>query len=188
MKKFLYMLLLLSAPISASDKELEEAREAAPKHITDHAGYMVWGGNKFVLKHKGTNGFICLVLRDSMGRYEPTCLNPPAMKSIFPVYEYQTQMLQSGMSIEVIYKNIEDKFRANEFSAPEPGTLVYMMSHRNKYYDHFSDRLVNVPPHIMIYTPKLNPEQLGFNGKNGLPGYYDEYPHLGVIHVNVSGE
>ena len=186
MRKYLYLLLLFSFSILANENEVEEAREGAPNHITDHASYMVWSEDKFITRIEGTNGFVCLVLRDAKGRFEPTCLNEPAMKSVFPVYSYQTLMLQKGISIQEIYKNIEAKHQSDEFPYPEPGALVYMMSPRNTFYDHFNERLVDVSPHVMLYIPKINNEKLGLNGKNGLPVYYDEYPHLGVIHINTS--
>ena len=178
-------LILFSSLAKASESELIDAAEGAPKHITAYASYMVWSGDKFVQKLKGSNEFVCLVLQDSKGRFEPTCLNRAAMKSVFPVYEYQTQLLQKGEDISDIHKAIESKFKQGEFEAPLPGALVYMMSKRNKFYDHFNQRLVNVGPHIMLYLPKQSESSLGLNGENGLPGFYNEYPHMSVIHIST---
>ncbi len=188
MRKILYLFLFFSASVVALEKEILEAKEAAPIHIVERASFMVWKKSKFVEVVKGSNNFVCLVLRDAKGRYEPSCLNGAAMEAVFPVYEYQTKMLQLGNSIEAIYKNIEAMHKEGVFPSPKPGALVYMMSPRNKFFDHFGGNLVDVPPHLMLYTPKINSEDLGFNGKLGLPHYYDEYPHLGVIHINTSGE
>ena len=167
----------------AYETELKDAAEGAPKHITKNASYMVWSGDKYVSKLKGSNEFVCLVLRDSKGRFEPSCLNMAAMKSVFPIYEYEAQLLQKGKNISDIHNAIEEKFKQGYFEIPSPGAIVYMMSKRNKFYNHFEQKLVDVGPHIMLYLPKINESSLGLNGQDGLPRFYNEYPHLSVIHI-----
>ncbi|WP_462163728.1 hypothetical protein [Pseudoalteromonas xiamenensis] len=186
MKFPLLTLLLISTKLFAYTGEIQDAREGAPAHISAKASIMTWNDGKFAVAEQGENDFVCLVLRDEQGRFEPSCLNRAAMTAIFPVFEYQTQMLSKGIHIEQIYKKIEEKYQSGEFLTPEAGALVYMMSPRNKFYDHFNQRLMEVKPHIMLYTPRLDPAQLGLNNKDGLPGYYNEYPHLGVVHIQTT--
>lgn len=178
-------LVVYSHVTLAYEAELEDAAEAAPQHITENASYMIWGGDKYVSKITGTNEFVCLVLRDGKGRFEPSCLNKAAMKSIFPVYEFEAQMLQNGKNISDIHKAIEERFKQGQFEAPAPGALVYMMSKRNRFYNHFEQKLVDISPHIMLYLPKVGQSSLGLNGHDGLPGFYNEYPHLSVIHIGI---
>lgn len=177
--------LLLPACAFGYETELPDAEEGAPKHITKNATFMVWAGDQYVTKVKGTNEFACLVLRDKKGRFEPSCLNKAAIESVLPVYEYQTKLLQQGREISDIHKKIEEKFNKGEFISPSPGALVYMMSKRNKFYNHFEKKLEDVAPHIMLYFPKIDGNSLGFNGAQGLPGFYNEYPHLSVIHIHA---
>lgn len=179
------ILVIFSQLALAYETELEDAAEAAPKHISKSASYMVWSGGKYVLKLKGSNEFVCLVLRDDKGRFEPSCLNKAAMKSVFPVYEYEAQILQKGNNIADIHKAIERRFKQGQFKAPMPGALVYMMSKRNKFYNHFEQKLMDISPHIMLYLPKVSESSLGLNGQDGLPGFYNEYPHLSVIHIGA---
>ena len=187
MRAFIILVTLIFPCFAYSiESELEQAKEAAPIHITSNASYMVWESAHFVTKVQGSNGFVCLVLKDPQGRYEPSCLNQKAMKSIFPIYEYQTKLLYQGKNIDTIYKNIAEKVKAGEFILPDHGTLVYMMSPKNKFYRHRQGKLIDVPPHIMLYHPKIDSDSLGFNGKNGLPMFYDEYPHLSVIHIHTN--
>ncbi len=171
------------------EQEITAAREAAPLNVTKEASYRVWENDRFVQKIKGTNEFVCLVLTDEKGRYEPSCLNQAAMHSVYPVYEYQTRQLARGMSIQNIYKNIKAMSVNQTLPAPDPGALVYMMSSKNKFYDHFSQKLIDVEPHVMLYLPKLNASSLGLTLENynqyGLPMFYDEYPHLSVVHINT---
>jgi hypothetical protein len=178
-------LVLISAQPDSFHKEVEEAKEGAPPHITDNASYFVWKNNNFTEVIKGSNEFTCLVLRDPQGRYEPSCLNEAAMKSVFPVYLYQTQALYEGKSIHEIYAEIEAHANTERFPVPEPGALVYMMSPKNKFYNHWDNKLIDIEPHIMLYYPTLKAESLGFTTQ-GLPGFYDEYPHLSVIHIHTN--
>ena len=172
----------------AKNAEIEQAKEAAPEHITKNASFMVWEEDRFTLVKKGSNEFVCLVLTDGQGRYEPSCLNAAAMKSVFPVYEYQAKMLIKGVAIEKIYKEIESESNTSKFPSPSPGALVYMMSPKNKFYDHFNGKLMAIKPHIMLYFPVIKEQSLGFNNKNGLPMFYNEYPHLSVVHIHTEKE
>lgn len=107
------------------------------------------------------------------------------MQSVLPVYEYQTAQLAKGINIKAIHANIETMARIGTFKAPAPGALVYMMAPDNKYYDHFSNTLMDISPHIMLYYPTLDKNELGFNNDNGGPMLYDEYPHLSVVHIHT---
>ncbi len=186
MKVFAIITILLFPIISfGSEQDVSDAKEAAPVHITQDASFLIWSGDKYITATSGSNGFICLVLKDPKGRFEPSCLNKAAAESVLPVYEYQTNLLQDGEDILGIYKKIEERFKKGEFLPPAPGAIVYMMSKHNKFYNHFESKLVDVAPHIMLYFPKLDKQATGLNGKNGLPGLYNEYPHLSVIHIHT---
>lgn len=187
MNKLFVFLLLFNIALRAysSDNEIEQAKEAAPSHITEHASYMVWDKNRFVRKLKGTNEFVCMVVKDGKGRYEPSCFNRAAMKAVFPVYEYQAKLLAQGKTIQEIHDKIKKKSMSKYFPAPEPGAIVYMMSKNNKYYDYFNNKLMDIPPHIMLYFPKIKASSLEFSGEKGLPMFYDEYPHLSVVHIHT---
>ena len=188
MKGIVKVTLFFLSVFSFADKaEFDMAREAAPDHITKDASYMIWQKDRFVKKVSGTNGFTCFVLRDNKGRYEPSCLNKAAMKSVLPVYNYQTKMLQEEVNIKTIYEGIEKRANSGVFPKPEPGAVVYMMSPKNKFYDHFNSKLLDIAPHIMLYFPKIDERSLGFNNKDGLPMFYHEYPHLSVIHIDTDG-
>ena len=188
MNKLFAILFLISSSTFATKQsiELEQAKEAAPAHITKDASYMVWQKNHFELVVKGTGEFVCLVLHDPQGRYEPSCLNQAAMKAVFPVYEFQTKQLYQGVAFEKILEEIKKFGGTERFPKPEPGALVYMMSPKNKFYDPFGKKLLDIAPHVMLYYPKIKAESLGFNNQDGLPMFYDEYPHLSVIHIHTS--
>lgn len=174
-----------STVLSASD-EVEAARLGAPLEISEEASISVWKNNKYVEVIKGTNEFTCLVWADHLGTYEPSCFNKEAMQAILPVYEFQRRSLAHGADIKEIHNQIKSKFEQGEFSYPNAGALVYMMHSNNKFFNHFEKKLIDVPPHIMLYYPRLKRESLKLNGKLGLPHFYSDYHHLSVIHVKTS--
>ena len=186
MKKRLLGLLFMTYGVFASNSELLTAKQGAPAHISDNASLMVWEDGEYKTKVKGSNEFSCLIWADEQGTFEPSCFNAAAIEAVLPVYQYQRKMLEKGMKIEDIHSNIAKKAETGHFPSPQPGAVVYMMSKQNKFYDHFGNRLVNVKPHLMLYSSKLNAESLEFNGKEGLPGFYSDYPHLSVIHIHTS--
>ena len=182
------LLFMLPAVTFADNSEIAAAREGAPKHVSENARILVWQGGRYVEKVKGSNDFTCLVWADKQGTFEPSCLNTAATKAILPLYEFQRSMLEKNQSIDAIHSNIAKKAQLGEFSAPEPGAVVYMMSQRNKFYLHGKGELVSVEPHIMLYYPKLEQRTLGFNGKEGLPGFYSDFPHVSVVHIPTNGK
>lgn len=187
MKHFVLYLLVLPNLVFADNSELAAAREGAPQHISANASIMVWEKGRYKLKLKGTNSFTCIVWSNHHGTYEPTCMNSAAKAAVLPVYELQRQMLEKHIAIQDIHATIAEKAERGELPLPEPGAVVYMMSNKNKYYDHFGKKLSGVEPHIMLYYPRLKQSDLGFNGKDGLPGFYNDFPHLSVVHIQTQG-
>ena len=181
------VMLVVSVTASATNQEIQAAREGAPSHVSDEASVMVWENGKYVTKVQGTNKFVCLMWADKQGTFEPSCFNQAAMKAVFPVYQFQRDMLEKGVGIRDIHQQISQKAKTGEFPSPEPGAVVYMMSKRNKFFNHFGQQLYDVEPHIMLYFPKLEGSSLGFTGKNGLPDFYSDYPHLSVVHIHEGG-
>ena len=187
MKYFLLLLIGLCQIASGNSNEIAIAKEGAPSHISDNASILVWEKGRYIIKVKGSNEFLCFVSADKQGTFEPTCINEVARKAILPVYEFQRRMLEQKMDIMEIHNKISNKSKKGEFISPEPSAVVYMMSERNKFYDHFGRKLMTVEPHIMLYIPKVEAGSLGFNGENGLPMFYSDFPHLSVIHVHTVG-
>ena len=175
----------LNARDISHEEEIAMARESAPPRITDDASVMAWQDGRYVEISEGSNEFTCLVLRDAFGRFEPSCFNQAALDAVLPVYEYQTRALEKGRSITEIHTEISRRAENGELPQVQPGALVYMMSPRNRYYNFWTKELVDVPPHIMLYYPKLEQTDLCFDGEDGLPNFFMEYPHLSVVHITT---
>ncbi|MGK0299024.1 MAG: hypothetical protein ACI9XC_002650 [Gammaproteobacteria bacterium] len=166
-------------------QEINFAAEGAPKHITDEASYLKFVNGKFESIKKGTNNFTCFVVREPKGRYEPSCLNEEAMRSVFPTYELQMNLLYSGLSYEETYKRTELAFKNTQIPTAEVGSLVYMMSPNNKFYNQSTEKLERSPVHQMYYYPKL--QDSTFSIKDGPPWLWQGFPHMSALIVVVPG-
>ena len=138
--KVLHILLLslLAMPLLASkfsDSEIiAMASEGAPDDITSKATIMKFDNDQFRTIRKGKNNFTCMVISDPQGRYEPSCFNKEAMRSVFSTYEFQMRQLYEGKTHEVVNQEIQEEFKKGHLPTAETGALVYMMSPNNKMF------------------------------------------------------
>lgn len=162
-------------------QEITYASEAAPKHITDSASFVMFRGVTFKTIKKGSNNFTCLVLRNPNGRFEPACLNKQAMETVLPTFEYHTARLYAGVSTKQVMDEITKKFEADELPTAETGALVYMMSPNNRAYIEESAELISFPPHQMYFMPRLSADVFSLEDSTfspGSPWLFQEYPHM----------
>lgn len=183
-------LVSLAAMVDAmTDQEKQEityASEAAPKHITDSASFVMFESGKFKIIKKGSNNFTCLVMRNPNGRFEPACLNKQAMESVLPTFEYHTVRLYAGVSTKRVMDEIAKKFEKDELPTAETGALVYMMSPNNRAYLEESGELISFPPHQMYFMPRLSADVFSLEESTfspGSPWLFQEYPHMSSLIV-----
>jgi len=182
------LLSLLAMPTLAStfsDSEIiAMAREGAPDHITSRATIMKFDNGQFREIHKGKNNFTCMVISDPQGRYEPSCFNKEAMRSVFATYQFQMKQLYEGKTHEIVNQEIQDEFNKGRLPTAETGALVYMMSPHNKMFVPSIKKLVRTPVHHMYYYPKLANETFSLSGKS--ISIWQGYPHLTALIVVVA--
>lgn len=177
---------MVQGQASTDAEEIAFASEAAPAHITSQANFMAFRDGKFETILQGTNNFTCLVVRDLNGRFEPSCFNQPAMESVFHTYELEMQLLYDGHAHPEVMQAIEEASQSEKIPSAAPGSLVYMMSPNNKFYDYNRERLGNSPIHQMYYFPKLSDET--FSLSSGPIFLWQGYPHLTAVIVVVGND
>lgn len=181
------LLLVMPEANALSDEDKQEityASEAAPNHISDFATFLKFRDGTFQTIKKGSNNFTCLVMRNPNGRFEPACLNKPAMETVLPTFEYHTARLYAGVSTEHVMNEIANKFAVNELPTASVGALVYMMSKNNQAYLEDTDQLISFPPHQMYFMPKLSNEVFSLPDSQfspGSPWLFQEYPHMSSL-------
>ena len=167
------------------DAEIALARTAAPASISRDAEIMVMGQKNFEIAVHGTNGFVCVVGRAFAGpvnnpefwnpkNRSPICLNPPAVRSLWPYAVKQTGMALAGATKEQITEAIRTAVAKKELGAPETGSMAYMMSKEAYLTDRGSHNLA----HVMFELPR-----------NGVfkddPDYFVSWDPAPVIEFNV---
>ncbi|MGA7523897.1 MAG: hypothetical protein WBW84_15705 [Acidobacteriaceae bacterium] len=155
------------------DDEIALARSATPVSISSEAEVMVLGHNGYETVVRGTNGFLCVVERSWGAGTEnpefwnprvrsPVCFNPPAARSMAPVYLMKSKLVLAGKSKAQIVQAVDSAFETKELPALEPGAMAYMMS-RQQY---LSDAAQRWHPHLMFFVPGDAAKSWGGN----LPG------------------
>lgn len=115
--------------------EIALARSAAPASISGSAQILVLGKRGYEAAVKGSNGFVCLVVRSWDMSFDnpefwnpkirvPQCFNAAAARSVLPRYLERTRWVLAGESIAGMRARPE----AQKRWVPEPGSVCYMMS------------------------------------------------------------
>lgn len=166
--------------LMARDAEIALARSAAPEEISRDATVLVMGRDGFETAVKGSNGFVCMVQRVGSGAIDwpefwspkiraAECLNPPAARSMVPIYELKTRLALAGDAPEEIYNKVEAAFSHGDLPALEPGAMSYMMSKDSYLTDH-TDAGSHAMAHVMFYVPIVDPATWGASRPNSPVG------------------
>jgi hypothetical protein len=145
--------------IPDKDAEIELARTAAPKSISDAAEVMVLGRDGYTTAVKGTNGFLCLVERSWGAAADepdfwnpkvrsPICFNPPAAKTFAPIFLMKTKLVLAGKSKQELVQAVSSALDKKELPALESGAMCYMLSKQQ----YLNDRGMSWHPHVMVFV------------------------------------
>src|SRR3984957_16883926 len=142
--------------------EIALARSAAPESVSHDAEILVLGPHGYETAVKGKNGFVCVVERSWGAGFDdqefwnfknrsPICFNPPAARSVLPVYMFRTKMVLEGRSKAQMIDSIKAAFDKKELPVPAPGAMCYMMSKEAYLTDSGSHNLA----HLMFEVPLM---------------------------------
>ncbi len=176
--------------MGSRSREIGLARSAAPAAIANRAAVMVLGSHGYFTAAKGTNGFVCLVVRswdhsldaNSASFWDPKfrapfCLNAAA-RSVLQHYLLRTRWVIAGESRRQISARDNTEWATGRFQQPQPGALCYMMSRRGNLGDG--------PwyPHVMFYLPHARASSWGAN-LHGVPIVASTGRHTTIFMVLV---
>jgi hypothetical protein len=173
--------------------EIALARTAAPPSISGDAEVIVLTSHGFESAAKGTNGFVCVVLRSWSADTDdpvfwnpkvrgPACLNAAAAKSQIPILQLRTKSVFASQSKEQMLQELKAGFEKKELLEPEAGSMCYMLSPQG----YLNDSAGYWHPHLMFYLPLADPAEWGAN-LDGSPsiGFKDPADHLTLYMVPV---
>jgi hypothetical protein len=122
-------------------QEIALARSAAPASIAAHADVMVLDRHGYVTAVKGTNGFVCLVVRSWDNEFDsksavfwnpqfraPFCLNPSGAQYELTLYLLRTRWVIAGASQKEMAGREKAAWAAGKLQEPKDGAMCYMMS------------------------------------------------------------
>jgi hypothetical protein len=159
--------------IADETAEISLARSAAPASISNTAEVMVLRRDGYATAEKGSNGFVCIVVRSWANTTDnpqfwnpkvraPHCFNPPAAKTALPFFLMKSRLVLAGKSRAEIAAALAGEVDKKGLPPLAPETMVYMMSKRQ----YLNDDGKSWHPHVMFYASGDAEKSWGAN----LPG------------------
>ena len=173
------------------DAEIALARTAAPASVSRDAEILVLGEKNYETSVRGTNGFVCMVGRAWTGplsnpefwnpkNRSPACLNPPAARSVLPIFLNEARMALAGFSKAQIDDGIKRAVDKKELGAPESGSMIYMMSKEAYLTDRGGHNLA----HLMFELPKIDAAAWGAD-QDDSPIFSASFAPIPMIEFNI---
>jgi len=153
--------------------ETDYALSALPPQLRPGATiYLLDPAKGYFVARKGSNGFICFVMRTAWEWAEfrndvVTAISYDAegARVIFPVYQDEAAMRASGKFTALQARNIIiDKIKKGIYKAPERPGISYMLGPVMRTYPATPDQhkvLTMQMPHYMFYAPYLTNADIG---------------------------
>jgi len=176
MRNFLPVLLLAATPLvtiaqdanlkpaydfSASREEkIRLAESAAPEEVSSKATVYALERTGYVKVRDGSNGFSCIVDRQSPYNLEPTCFDAEGTATTLPTRLFVEEQRAKGKTEEQIKQGLDEGYKSGKFQAPSKPGIVYMMSDSGMLLIG-GNKLVKIPPHLMFYAPYATDKDLG---------------------------
>jgi hypothetical protein len=147
--------------LSSRVEKIRLAKSAAPPEISDKASVYVLERSGYVKVQDGTNGFSCLVDRQTPLNMEPTCFDAEGSSSTLLSRLFAEDERAKSKSEQQIKAELEEGYATGKFHAPKKPGIVYMMSDSIYLFIPGRDQLVHVPPHLMFYAPYATAKDIG---------------------------
>jgi hypothetical protein len=146
---------------SPREERIKLAESAAPPEIAGHATVFLLERTGYVKIREGTNGFSCLVDRQTPLNLEPTCFDAEGSATTLPTRLYVEEQRAKGKSEEQIKTEIDEGYRSGKYKTPSKPGIAYMMSDKGYLLVPGTNKLVPIPPHLMFYAPYATEKDIG---------------------------
>ena len=143
------------------EERIKLTESAAPPEISGKATVYLLEPSGYVKIREGTNGFSCLVDRQSPINLEPTCFDAEGSATTLLTRLYVEEQRAKGKPEEQIKTEIDDGYKTGNFLAPRKAGIVYMMSDRGYLLVPGTKQIVHIPPHLMFYAPYAMDKDIG---------------------------
>jgi hypothetical protein len=143
------------------EERIKLAESAAPTEISGHATVYLLEESGYVKVREGTNGFSCLVDRQTPLNLEPTCFDAEGSATTLATRLFVEEQRGKGKSEEQIKAELDAGYKTGKFRVPSKPGIVYMMSGKGFLLIPGTNKLVAIPPHLMFYAPYATDKDIG---------------------------
>ena len=179
-------------PVSVSavlprDQEIALAVSAAPPHVGRQAAVYVYTAAGYERAREGTNGFTCLVNRDSeLDGYQvlkPTCWDRHGSETIVPAILEIAKLRAAGRPVRDVTSTIRGRIQTGTLKPFTRTGIAYMLAGDIAEYDPATGITTRhaFPPHVMIYAPGTSAADLGITDAAG------SNPQAPVMYESATG-
>ena len=141
------------------EERIKLAESAAPEEISGKATVYVLEHSGYIKVREGTNGFSCIVDRQTPWNTEPSCFDAEGSATTLLTRIFVEDERAKGKSENQINTEIEAGYKNGKFKAPSKPGIVYMLS--ESIYLFFNNKIVHAPPHLMFYAPYATDTDIG---------------------------
>jgi len=142
------------------EEKIKLAESAAPTEVSSKATVYILERTGYVKVREGTNGFSCIVDRQSPYNLEPTCFDAEGTATTLPTRIFVEDQRAKGRSEAQIKSDLDAGYKSGKFKPPAKPGIVYMMSDNGMLLVG-EKKLVHIPPHLMFYAPYATDEDIG---------------------------
>jgi hypothetical protein len=143
------------------EERIQLATSAAPPEISGKATVYLLEPTGYVKVREGTNGFTCIVERETRLTLEPECYDAEGSATTLLTRLYTEEQRAKGTSEEQIQTAIAEGYKSGKFKAPRKIGIVYMMSEHSHVLRPDTHEIVHFAPHLMFYAPYVTDADIG---------------------------
>jgi len=143
------------------EERIELATSAAPPEISSKATVYLLERTGYVKVRGGTNGFTCIVERETPLTMEPECYDAEGSATTLLTRFYTEEQRAKGTGEDQIKAGIEQGYKSGKFRAPRKIGIVYMMSEHNHVLRPDTHEIIHFAPHLMFYAPYVTDADIG---------------------------
>lgn len=140
-------------------REIALAMSAGPADVADKATIYVLRAGGYVKAREGTNGFTCLVVRDTPKDVAPVCHDPEGGRTVVPRLLAEARLRAEGKSDRQIRLAINEGLRTGKYRVPQRVGIAYMLSTENAGL--INGKIIRPRPHVMFYAPYVKMDDIG---------------------------
>ena len=143
------------------EERIKLAESAAPPEISEKATIYLLERSGYVKVRDGTNGFTCIVERETPLTMEPECYDAEGSATTLLTRFYTEEQRAKGVGEAQITAAIEEGYKSGQFKAPRKAGIVYMMSEHNHVLRPDTHEIIHFSPHLMFYAPFVTEADIG---------------------------